>query len=198
MIIIRDRIKNIILIALILVTLFGTLTFPVMGNEYLYTPWCLTSQEPLFQKTLDNKYIQYKNTNWSHEENKFSTDLQILLYPDKNPFATPEMSNSTLHTLTILHKLVTTDDFMIDQKINGNTSLGKSDVVYVSITTKPGISSHILDSYLYPPIIRNENIFGLYPKYGGNIVDAWVEFSKLKEIANISEVMEIQTVITSS
>lgn len=169
-----------------------------MGNENPYTPWRLTNEEPVFQKTLDDKYIQYKNINWSREENKFSTDLQILLYPNKNPLATPEMINSTLQTLKILHKLVSAEDIVTDRRTYGNTSLGNSDLVYVSITTKPGTSTHTLDSYLYPPIIRNEDIFGLYPKYGGNIVDAWVEFSKLKEIANMSEVIDIQTLITGS
>jgi hypothetical protein len=77
-------------------------------------------------------------------------------------------------------------------------TISSVDMIYVTISTKPGTSTHILDSYLHSPIVRNEEIFGLYPKYGGNLVDAWVEFSNLKEIANRSEVIDIQTLITGS
>ncbi len=181
---------------LLILIIFGILSTTVAGNEQPYSPWFITSDEPSYQKTSDDKYIQFKHINWTAEENKFSTDLQILLYSEKNPLATPRVINSTLHTLKTANKFVSSGEPVLDHRTYGNTSLSTSDIVYVSISTKPGISTHILDPYLHLPIIRSENIFGLYPKSGGNVVDAWVNLSELKKIANLSEVINIQTLIT--
>lgn len=69
--------------------------------------------------------------------------------------------------------------------ISGNAIQTSPDIVYVDITISPGNSSHILDPYLYQ--LNSRGILG-------NGLSAWVDVSKIIEIANLSAVTSIRIV----
>jgi hypothetical protein len=187
-------------VLLVLVINFGTISIPVAGNEYSYKLWILNNDGYMANATIPSNYsyLRFNKSIYNPSEMKFSTDLLHLISPEKDPRINPDMINSTIQTLKNANEYKLTGDTIVEYGKPGNATTVKTDMVYVTIGVVPGTSTHILDPYLYPPIRREEDYIGLFNKWNGNGVDAWVEFTKLKEIANISEVIDIQTLTTGS
>ncbi len=183
---------------ILLLILSGILFNPVSAKVYAnYTPQFFVGNEsPMKESTPVNiTYGVYDISTYTPEERKLATRLRTLLFPEKDPIVTPAMINSTLLTLIGSNLYKFPGELLYEDKKNGTTVIAKTDMIYVNIAVTSGISTHILDSYLYPPIGRNEDIFGLYSNWNGNNVDAWVELSQVMNIANISSVRRISPVI---
>lgn len=187
-------------VLVILIIIFGTISIPVAGNENPYSLWIFKDDGITSNATItsDYSYLGFNKSIYSPSEMKFSTDLLYLLSLGKDPRINSEMINSTIQILRNASVYKLAGETFVESEKLGNGTTAKTDMVYVTIGVVPGTSTHILDPYLYPPIRREEDYIGLFNKWNGNGVDAWVEFSKLKEIANISEVIDIQTLTTGS
>lgn len=182
--------------------LFGVLFNPVSAKiNPNYKPQFLEDNKSslLSQNAVNYYNLTLDKSIYTTAERKFSTDLLNLLSPEKDPRLTPEMNNNTIFTLKRkdLYK-IPGETIYWDEK-NGTEIKATTNMVYVTIGVTPGISTHILDSHLYLPINRLEDIIGLYSiSYEGNSMNAWVEFSQLMNIANISSVKWISPIIYGS
>lgn len=184
----------------IYIIILGMFSSPVTGKEYPYNPWIMKDDISMGNISIETNYtfLEFNNPVYTPSEMKLSTDLLHLVSPGKDPRVNPEIINSTIQTLREANEYKFAGETISENGKNGYSTKAITDMVYVTIAITPGISTHTLDSYLHPPIIREEDYIGLYNKWDGNRVDAWVEFSKLKEITNISDVQQISPVILGS
>lgn len=117
--------------------------------------------------------------NWSNltpEEQKIPPDLLYLILLQKT-------SKNLSDEYIVRHQM--SDIFKPATYQKGTTIEKTPDMVLLEIMVYSGNSTHILDPYVYSEHSRDEEGRGLH---------AWVEVSKIQEIANLSEVGIIRKV----
>ncbi len=114
--------------------------------------------------------IRQNRSNLTHEEQKISPNILYLM--------SLQITSKNLSDVFFV-QFQMSDIFKPATYQEGTTIKKTPDMVLLQIKVYSGNSTHILDPYIYQEHSRDEE---------GRTLNAWVEVSKIKEIANLSEV----------
>ncbi len=177
--------KGIVLVEIILVMIIiGCMAPPVFG--YQFSNGIQNTLPPLnISKIISGEpsHTDLSKSNLTPIELKLGSDLRDLLAIQKT---SKDLKNEKPAQYLENVGLYKSGNVSL---INGISVQTSPDIVLIRITISPGNSTHILDPYIYQLNSRRES---------SRALSAWVDVSKIGEIANISTVTSIRTVTPAS